>query len=62
MVGQKIKALREARALSQEDLAKLVGVNHATIYRIENGKSKPHGITLRAIAKALKVNVEELAE
>ena len=62
MVGQKIKALREARALSQEDLAKLVGVNHATIYRIETGKSKPHGITLRAIAKALKVNVEELAE
>jgi transcriptional regulator with XRE-family HTH domain len=37
----KLRTFRESRGLSQEDLAKSVGVEKATISRIENGHRVP---------------------
>ena len=58
--GEKLKTAREAKGYSLDELAEKTGINTSTIYRIEHGKSKPHGITLRALAKALGVKMEEL--
>ena len=57
---QRLKTLRRLRAMSQEELAKESGVGRATISRIERGETGAHGRTLRRLAKALGVGVEEL--
>ena len=56
-----LKRLREQRALSLTDLAQKSGVNRITIHRIENGKQKPMPRTIRKLAEALRVKVEELS-
>lgn len=38
---QKVKAVREQLSISQEDLAREVGVSFATLNRWENGKTNP---------------------
>lgn len=55
-----LKKLREQRALSLTDLAQKSGVNRITIHRIESGKQRPMPRTIRKLAEALNVNVEEL--
>lgn len=55
-----LKELRESKHYSLADLAELTGINTSTIYRIENKRSKPHGITLRVLATALGVKPEEI--
>lgn len=57
-----LKRLREQRVLSLTDLAQIAGVNRVTINRIENGKQKAMPRTLRKLAEALQVNVEELRD
>lgn len=56
----KVKKLREQRALSLSDLAQITGLSRVTINRIENGKQKPMPRTIRKLANALGVTVEEL--
>lgn len=57
-----LKKLREQRVLSLTDLARISGVNRITINRIENGKQKGMPRTLRKLAEALQVGVEELRD
>ncbi len=57
-----LKKLREQRVLSLTDLAQIAGVNRVTINRIENGKQKAMPRTLRKLAEALQVRVEELRD
>ena len=57
---ERLRNLRRLRALSQEELAEESGVGRATISRIERGETGAHGRTLRRLAKALGVGVEEL--
>ncbi len=57
---ERLQALRRLRALSQEVLAEESGVGRATISRIERGETGAHGRTLRLLAQALGVGVEEL--
>jgi transcriptional regulator with XRE-family HTH domain len=59
---RRLKELRRLRALSQEELAEESGVGRATISRIERGETGAHGRTLRRLAKALGVGVEELVK
>jgi transcriptional regulator with XRE-family HTH domain len=56
----RLKELRKRRALSLTDLSQLSKISRATINLIENGKQNAHPRTIRALARALKVNVEEL--
>ena len=55
-----LKIWREHRALTREALAKAARVSRATIAAIESG-AKPGGInTVRKLAEALRVHVENL--
>jgi transcriptional regulator with XRE-family HTH domain len=57
---EKLKELRETRALSLRELANEAGVGHNTIYRIEHGQGNAHPRTVRRLAKALGVEPREL--
>jgi transcriptional regulator with XRE-family HTH domain len=59
---ERLKELRRLRALSQQELADAASVGRNTISRIERGETGAHGRTLRRMAKALGVGVEELVK
>ena len=59
---QRLRELRELRALSQDELAEAAGVGRATISRLERRETGAHGRTLRKLAKALGVDVSELVK
>ena len=59
---ERLKALRQLRALSQEELSERSGVGRATISRIERGETGAQGRTLRRLAEALGAGVEELVK
>ena len=54
--------IRKTKGLSQRGLAKLSGVGHITIARIETGVFDPRLSTLRALAKALEVKISKLVD
>ena len=56
----KIKELRARYNLTQEDLAKKVGVRRETIVFLEKGKYNPSLKLAHDVAKALKSNIDEL--
>lgn len=56
----KLKELRETRALSMRELAAAAGVGHNTIYRIEHGQTNVLPRTVRRLAAALGVEPHEL--
>lgn len=62
ILGNKIKEIRKAKGLSQEDLAERAKVSLRTIQRIENNESEPHGKTLQLICSALNVGMEEILD
>lgn len=37
-IGKKIRAFREKKGFSQDELAKIMEVNHSTISKVETGK------------------------
>lgn len=62
-LGQNLKKLREKKGLSQDRLAKLADVANNTIIKIEQGENEnPTLETLRKIAKALDISVDQLIE
>lgn len=56
-VGGKIRELRKARDLTQEQLAELSGLPQSHVSRLESGRHAPSHATLEKIAAALKVEV-----
>lgn len=56
----KLKNLREERALSLRELAEASGVSHTTIWDHERGKEGVHPRTVRLLAEALGVTPREL--
>jgi transcriptional regulator with XRE-family HTH domain len=56
-----LRAVREAKPLSQEELASSSGVSRATISRLELGYDG-HPRTIRKLAGALSVDASELME
>ena len=54
-----MRALREARGLSQLDLAAVSGLTHEAISRLETRHNAPNADTLRALAQALHVAPEQ---
>jgi transcriptional regulator with XRE-family HTH domain len=60
-IAKNLRKLRETKGLSQERLARLADVANNTIVKIEAGKNQnPTLDTLKKIAKALEVNVDDL--
>ena len=58
----RIKELRQKYGLTQEDLARKVGVRRETIVFIEKGDYNPSLNLAHAIAKALKTTIDTLFE
>lgn len=55
--GEKVRAAREQRFLSQRELANKASLNHNTVWRIEtSGPSDVHPRTIRKLAEALSVD------
>lgn len=59
-VGEKIKALRVRKNMTQNDLAMECDFEKASMSRIESGQSNPTLRTLYKICIALDVNLAEL--
>ncbi len=60
MNTKKLKELRARRALSLEELGEKAGVSYNSVWRIEHGKHGARPRTIRRLAEALGVPVEEL--
>ena len=58
-VGGKVRKLRDAQALTQEELAEKAGITVAALSRIENNSAEPRPSTRRKLAEALKVDPAE---
>jgi len=60
-LSKNLKKLREKKRLSQDRLAKLADVANNTIIKIEQGENiNPTLDTLKKMAKALEVSLDEL--
>ncbi len=62
MLNTKIKEYREKKSMSQNELAKLVGVRRETIVHLENGRYNPSLKLAMDIAKVFDTTVEDLFE
>ena len=58
-LADNIKALRSARGLSQQQIAKAAGVPRATWTHLESGAGNPTLAVLVKIANALQVRLDE---
>ncbi|AHF80885.1 MULTISPECIES: helix-turn-helix transcriptional regulator [Thermococcus] len=56
----KLRELREARGLTQEELAKILGVTRQTIIAIEKGKYDPSLRLAFKIARFFGVKIEDI--
>jgi transcriptional regulator with XRE-family HTH domain len=59
-VGARLKHLRQARKLTQEQLAEAAGLSYKFVGEIERGIGNPTLTTLEALAAALQVSVTDL--
>ncbi len=59
-LAENIRALRDARGLSQAQLAKLAGIPRATWTNLESGAANPTLAVLLKVAAVLHVQLEEL--
>ncbi|WP_276372460.1 helix-turn-helix domain-containing protein [Chryseolinea sp. H1M3-3] len=59
-IAKKIVHYRKQKGMTQEVLAEMTGLNVRTVQRIEAGEVDPRLYTLKSIADALQVNLEEL--
>lgn len=59
-IGQRAKALRTERGESQEAVARRADISTATYSRIEKGLNEPSLETLRRLAGALDVSIDDL--
>ena len=60
IVGDRLRALREAKNLSQGDIEKRTGLLRCYISRVENGHTVPAVETLEKFARALEVPMYRL--
>lgn len=60
LVGERVKALRVANALTQEVLAERCGIFRTYLSRIESGSANPTLVVLVALAGALEVPPSDL--
>ncbi len=59
-LADNLRQLREARGLTQQQLAKIAGLPRPTWGNLESGAANPTIAVLVKVASALQVSVEEL--
>lgn len=57
-----VRRLREDRGLTTEALARRAGVTISTISQLERAKSEPGWMTVRRVAEALDLSLDEFGE
>jgi transcriptional regulator with XRE-family HTH domain len=60
IIGERLRALRETKKLSQGDIEKRTGLLRCYISRVENGHTVPAVETLEKFARALEVPLYQL--
>src|SRR5260370_27766909 len=60
IIGDRLRALREEKKLSQGDIEKRTGLLRCYISRVENGHTVPAIETLEKMARALEVPLYQL--
>jgi DNA-binding XRE family transcriptional regulator len=61
-VGNRIKAVRLRKGITQDQLAEMAGMNRVHLYRLESGRQSMTLRTLKTIADALNVRVAQLVK
>jgi XRE family transcriptional regulator, regulator of sulfur utilization len=61
-IAGNIRQLRDARGLTQQQMAKLSGLPRATWANLESGGANPTLLVLHRVARALQVPIEELLQ
>ncbi|OGI78008.1 DNA-binding protein [Candidatus Nomurabacteria bacterium RIFCSPHIGHO2_02_FULL_41_18] len=59
-LGKNMKMIRTAKAISQGDIARSLGVSRGFVSNIENGKTNPTLLTITKLAKVLGVSTDKL--
>lgn len=59
-IGKRIKSLREAKNIPQQELAALCNFEKSNLSRLEAGGTNPTLFTLKKIADNLNVSLKEL--
>lgn len=60
--GERLRALREERKLSQRKLAEIAGIKYSQIGRIERGEQNTSLSSIYVLAKALEVTPSEFLD
>jgi transcriptional regulator with XRE-family HTH domain len=60
IIGERLRAMREQKQLSQGDLEKRTGLFRCYISRVENGHTVPAIETIEKFARALEVPIYQL--
>jgi transcriptional regulator with XRE-family HTH domain len=58
--GERLRAVREAKNYTQEDLAHFLDVTQQQIWRWESGATEPNGDFISRLAKTLEVTADYL--
>lgn len=61
-LGQRIKAIRKEKGMTQVALAYACEIEKQNMYRIESGNTNPSIILLKSISEALEIKVSELLD
>jgi len=59
-LARNVRRLRQARGLSQDELADAIGIQTSAISHIENRRGNPTMVTLELLAQALGVRLVDL--
>ena len=59
-IGTKLKELRTASGLTQEELSRIIGISRVNYTRYETGKVRPDYETLIKIADYFDVSLDEI--
>ena len=60
VIGERLRAAREAKELSQGDTEKRTGLFRCYVSRVENGHTVPSLETLEKFAKAMGISLAQL--
>ncbi len=58
--GEKLRALRDGKLMTSQELADLAGVSRDVIYRVENGRTGANQTSIKRMARVLGVEPKEL--
>ena len=60
MLGEKIKKYREAKKITQAEIAELLGVSPATVSKYEAGTLEPNIESIKKLSELFDVSIDEL--